>query len=257
MKKDLLLEFGEGEVRTQCWGLGRVGYQEAWDFQKDWVQKRIAGEVPDALFFCEHDPVITLGRGAQREPDPLVALQKEIPVLAIERGGHSTYHGPGQLVVYPIMQLRRKQSAWARSGVVNLIRTLEDWMMGYLAEQGLATEAICEKTGVWVTQPGPAGIAEPAERKIASIGIAVKRWVSYHGMAINISTGLDPWKALNPCGFASQVMTDLNRETGMTQSIDSAQRDLLAKAQIHFLGERQGRQGQLENNNVGTCSRTT
>lgn len=232
---------GSGESQIECVLWGRVPYEEAWARQKELLQKRIQGEVSDTLIFVEHEPVITLGRESQRGEEPFVDQSSGIPVVPIERGGQSTYHGPGQLVIYPIFQLGRKKESWARSGVVNLIRSLEDWVIDYLASLELKSQAICDKTGVWVTAPGPAGVNFPQERKIASIGIAVKRWVSYHGLALNIDTGQEPWKAINPCGFEAQVMTDINRELSSKRSIDTVQNDLLGRAERHFVGPRQGR----------------
>ena len=240
-----IASFGEGSAKVDVVDWGRIDYLEAWDLQKELVEKRTQGLIPDTLVFCEHNPVITLGRGAQRGDAPFLNAG-EIPILNIERGGLSTYHGPGQFVAYPIFQLARKSTSWSRAGVVNLIRSMEDWMIGVLAEQGLESKAICEKTGVWVTAKTPylmekessSFAAAPSERKIASIGIAVKRWVSYHGLAMNFDTGLDPWKAIKPCGFQANVMTDLQMETGLSYSYDKVKVMMLDKFWKHFGSER-------------------
>ncbi len=181
--------------------LGRIAYAEAWALQKELLEKRYREDIGDTLIFCEHDPVITLGRGSQRGVAPIIR-SSQIPVFEIERGGQATYHGPGQLVAYPIFKLGRKNSGASREGVVGLIRALEDWVISYLKSEGLRAAAIPGKTGVWVNE----------SRKIASIGIAARHWVSYHGLALNVSTGTKPWQMIDPCGFESSVMTDLQTE---------------------------------------------
>lgn len=181
---------------------GKIDYSEAWQKQKLRVEARISGEVPDAIIFCEHPPVVTLGRGNKREA-PELYIPPQVPVIEVERGGLATYHGPGQLVCYPIFKLNQDKEG-ARSGVVGLIRALENWIIQSLSAEGLRSGAVIGKTGVWVDE----------QRKICSIGIAVRRWVSYHGLALNYSTGSEPWAWLNPCGFSANVMTDLSREKG-------------------------------------------
>ncbi len=185
---------------VQNWG--RISYCKAGERQKTLVDERIADKISDTLVFCEHDPVITLGRAAQREdesvslkPEIKQALGTSIEVISIERGGMATYHGPGQIVAYPIFKM-------GKGGVLQLIRSLESWVVDFLKSAGLDAGVIEGKTGVWVA----------GERKIASIGIAARHWVSYHGLALNLSTGPDPWKLINPCGFDSSVMTDLKQE---------------------------------------------
>ena len=201
-------------LRIENWG--RISYLEAWVRQKELLQKRIAGELGDTLVFCEHDAVITLGRGALRADGPQV-LADDIPIIEVERGGLATYHGPGQVVAYPIFQLGRGDEAYSKRGVHNLIRSLELWVIAYLKGFGLAAGTVPGKTGVWIDDA----------RKIASIGIAARHWVSYHGIALNIDTGIEPWTKLNPCGFSSTVMTDLQRETGQSLSFAHAIEGLL------------------------------
>lgn len=197
---------------------GRIEYGKAWELQKTLLERRIADEIPDTLLFCEHDPVVTLGRGAQRGLAPVVRDQK-IPVFETERGGLVTYHGPGQIVVYPIFKLGRKNSGAAREGVVGLIRALEDWVIGYLQSKNLRAGAVAGKTGVWIEE----------KRKIASIGIAARHWVSYHGLALNISTGQEPWMLIDPCGFESSVMTDLQKELGESLDFATIKKELMAR----------------------------
>jgi lipoyl(octanoyl) transferase len=202
----------------QNWG--RIPYLEAWNQQKNLLDKRIKDEIPDTLIFCEHEPVITLGRGALRADSPQVYSTK-IPVLEIERGGLATYHGPGQLVIYPILQLAKKESGsntpYAKRGVHNLIRSLELWTITWLQSHDLNAGVVEGKTGVWID----------GTRKIASIGIAARHWVSYHGIAINLNTGSEVWNALSPCGFSASVMTDFQMETKKTLSAEHASGELI------------------------------
>ena len=225
---------GEGESRIDIVDLGLMPYREAWKIQQSLVASRVAGRTPDTLVFVEHPPVITLGRGAQRGNGAWVQPAPGTEIIEIERGGLATYHGPGQLVVYPIFRLDRKQRCPSREGVVSLIRALENWIIQSLARFEIKAGALEGKTGVWVSG-GARNLVQadlPIERKIASIGIAVRRWVSFHGLAFNYDTGVEVWRQLNPCGFSADVMTDLSLEcarkigraellTALLASIDS------------------------------------
>lgn len=190
--------------------LGRVDYHKAWQKQKELLQLRIEERIPDTFIFCEHNPVVTLGRGAQRQSQWID--KPGIEIVPIERGGEATYHGPGQLVVYPICKLKGTGHRFSSKGLVGFIRELENWMIAVLKDYGVQGEAISGKTGVWVDQ---------GQRKIASIGIAASHWVSYHGLAFNFSTGKDVWRGFNPCGFSANVMTDLQHETGLVHDYES------------------------------------
>lgn len=204
--------FGHRPLEVQDWG--HIPYREAWARQRELVERRIKGEIPDTMVFCEHDPVITIGRGGQRGERPVIFPPPGTDVVDIERGGLATWHGPGQVVAYPIMKLDRG----AGFGVLALIRALEAWVVDYLGAQGLKAGIIDGKTGVWID----------GERKIASIGIAVSHWVSYHGLSLNFATGMDPWRCFNPCGFDAEVMTDLRKETKRAIDYRDVVRDLAA-----------------------------
>ncbi|HVJ65623.1 MAG TPA: lipoyl(octanoyl) transferase LipB [Bdellovibrionota bacterium] len=198
--------------------LGDVDYLRAWDLQKELLEKRINGETGDTLVACSHPAVITLGRQSQRESDPLVWSNPDVPVVEIERGGKATYHGPGQVVIYPIVYLSPNKDSQVKGGVVGLIRQMEEAMIRYLADvHGLSATRVEGATGVWID----------GTRKIASIGIAVRKWVSYHGLAFNVSTGKRVWEGFNPCGFSSDVMTDLQIETGKVIDQNEVQEALL------------------------------
>jgi lipoyl(octanoyl) transferase len=178
---------------------GLTDYQSVWALQKALVQQRLADEIPDTLLIGEHPPVITLGRGSHREN----LLNPTLPVLEIERGGDVTYHGPGQLVAYPIFRLPEGQRDLHR-----YLRNLEEVLILTLGQFGLMGVRNPEWTGVWVV-PGNSSQTEPTLRKIASIGVAVRRWVTYHGLALNVSTDLSHFRQMNPCGLESHLMTSM------------------------------------------------
>jgi len=181
-------------------GLGRLSYERALDLQRTLSQWRISGEVDrDMLLLVEHAPVITLGRGSRPENLPTrrdVLEARGIELFEIERGGDITFHGPGQLVGYPIFNLRehREDLHWfLRQLEQSLIRALEDF--------GIRAERRSDYTGVW-TQG----------RKIASIGIHVKQWVTWHGFALNVTTDLSYFDYIVPCGIPDVVMTSIQHE---------------------------------------------
>ena len=167
--------------------LGRTPYAEAHALQRQLVEERLAGETGDVLLLTEHDPVVTVGRGA----DTSELGQLDLPVVAVERGGEATYHGPGQLVVYPILLLPE-----GRRDLHRYLRDLEQVVIGMLAEVEVEGTRRQGLTGVWV-----------GERKIASIGVAVRRWVTWHGFALNLATDLEAFRAFRPCGLDPEVMT--------------------------------------------------
>lgn len=185
---------------------GLTSYSRARDYQQELVERRARGEIPDTVLFLEHSPVITRGRGLQftgqpRErhmPLPL-QLPREIEFSESERGGDLTYHGPGQLVVYPIVKLDGSSVFAPNHDVAGFLRGLERWFLATLQGWGLEADARESATGVWV-----------GERKVASIGIAVRKWVTYHGIAINAVNSLEPFHLISPCGFAPEVMTSLS-----------------------------------------------
>ncbi len=197
------------------WGL--LEYSEALRRQHEAVERRLRGEVGDTFYFVEHPAVITRGRASLRQQMPVLP-PPHVPVLNVERGGMDTYHGPGQIVVYPVVKLGKTSSVEAARGVVSLIRCLELSIVATLCGLGLKSASLVDKkTGVWVG----------GERKIASIGIAARHWVSFHGLSLNVNTGLEPWAWLSPCGFGAEVMTDLKTEMAeSTVSLDQV-RDLL------------------------------
>ena len=185
--------------RVQLVEAGRVPYDRALDWQRTLAQARIDGRLEeDLLLLLEHPPVVTLGRTAQGAH---VLRPEGVDVVEVERGGDVTFHGPGQLVGYPIFDLHgppyRQDLHW-------YLRTLEDALIAALAELGIPAERKTGYTGVW-TRRG---------RKIASIGVHVKQWVTWHGFALNVTTDLAQFERIVPCGIPGVEMTSVEREGG-------------------------------------------
>ena len=169
--------------------LGRVPYEPTWRAMQQFTEARDAA-TPDELWLLEHEPVFTLGMNA----DPAHVLGAgEIPVIRIDRGGQVTYHGPGQLVVYPLIDLRR-----AQLGVRDLVTALEGAVIELAARHGIRAECRARAPGVYV-----------AGAKLASVGLRVRRGGSYHGLALNVDMDLAPFARINPCGYAGLEMTQL------------------------------------------------
>lgn len=169
--------------------LGRVPYEPTWRAMQAFTEQRNAN-TPDELWLLEHEPVFTLGMNG----DPAHVLAAgDIPVVQIDRGGQVTYHGPGQLVVYPLIDVRR-----AGLGVRDLVTGLERAVIDYAARFGIKAECQARAPGVYVNGS-----------KLASIGLRIRRGGSYHGLALNIDMDLEPFLRINPCGYAGLEMTQL------------------------------------------------
>ncbi|MGO9452656.1 MAG: lipoyl(octanoyl) transferase LipB [Candidatus Binataceae bacterium] len=171
--------------------LGLVEYEHAHALQQALVAARIRDEIADTLLLLEHPHVYTLGRGADERF--ILAARPGVPIVRVSRGGEVTYHGPGQVVGYPIIKLEG-----AARDVGRYLRDLEQVMIGALAQYGIAAARREKLTGVWI---------EP--RKIGSIGVGIRRWVTYHGLAINVSTDLNYFESIVPCGIAGCEMTSV------------------------------------------------
>jgi lipoate-protein ligase B len=176
------------------------------------VARRADGKIPDCLLLLEHDPVVTLGR-AFAGPEPAIAGME---IARAERGGKATFHGPGQLVGYPILAL-----AEGERDLHLHLRRIEDLLIAALAEFGIAGEREAGATGVWVRMGN-------ATKKVASIGVAVRRWVTYHGFALNVGRDLRGFDGFDPCGFSSSVMTSLSellhRDVPLSEAAGAASR---------------------------------
>ena len=188
------------------WNLGLVPYGEAWELQRKVAAAVAQGALPDTVLLLEHPPVVTLGR--RTEPGELHIPQgAEVEIVETDRGGKSTYHGPGQLVCYPILDLKRHGR-----DVKEYVRNLEEALIGTLAAVGVEAGRLEGLTGVWLERP---------PRKIASIGVHVSRWVTTHGYALNVD--LDPapftdW--ITACGLEDAMFTTISREIGRPVTVD-------------------------------------
>ena len=190
-------EGAQGLERTlEVRRLGRTDYKECYELQKKLVEERAGDRIGDVLIVTEHQPVITLGRKTPADAVPSVCASPEgdpIPIVEIERGGEATYHGPGQLVAYPILKLPE-----GRRDLHRYLRDLEQVVIGILSEFELQATRREGLTGVWL-----------GEQKICSVGVAVRRWVTYHGLALNLHTDLSAFRGFQPCGLDPDVMTRL------------------------------------------------
>lgn len=186
--------------------LGIQPFDKVWELQKELVQERAKGQIANRLLLVEHPLVFTTGRAFKPEHllDP-----GDIPVMALERGGDITFHEPGQLVGYPIVALKEGQR-----DIKQFLNTLENLLIATLKHFGIAARST-EDTGVWV-----------GDKKIASIGISVRRWVTYHGFALNVSNPLQHVKLIKPCGFLPETMTSMQKITQTSCQIHTVKETL-------------------------------
>jgi len=200
----------------QCWvvDLGLIGYGRAFVLQQRIVAARKASLIPDVLLFCEHPHVITQGRNGRAEhllaPEAMLR-QMGVEFHASNRGGDITYHGPGQIVAYPILNLAeiRRDVGW-------YVRQLEEAMIRTTAEYGISAERVEGRTGIWVDVAGSEDREE--EEKLGAIGVHISRWVTSHGLAYNVSTDLRYFDLIVPCGIADKRATSLTKLLG--RSVD-------------------------------------
>jgi lipoyl(octanoyl) transferase len=186
--------------------LDRVPYQEAWDLQRALAGAVSQGAIPDTVIFLEHPPVVTLGRRTD-EQELHVPTGAEIEVVETDRGGKSTYHGPGQLVCYPILDLTRHGK-----DVKKYVRDLEEALIRTLTPLGIEATRLDGLTGVWLQRP---------PRKIASIGVHISRWVTTHGYALNVDLDPAPFTEwITACGLEDAAFTTIARELGRTVTVE-------------------------------------
>ncbi len=206
------------DISIQYWG--RTAYAEAFERQKEQVQSRIDGNIGDTLLLTEHDPVYTIGMrsgsAAHLLWDPAKLAAQGITVAETNRGGDVTYHGPGQVVGYPIMDISSVKDLHA------YLRFLEEVMIRALGNLGLAATRRDGLTGIWLGQ-----------RKVAAIGVAVRRWVTYHGFALNVDPPMAHFDGIVACGIADTdgTVTSLARELPDTPSMDAVQTVLFEEFQ--------------------------
>lgn len=208
--------------------LGRVDYDEALELQRTLVEQRRAGLIGDTLLLLEHPPVITLGARSRHATTNIVASRETLDAAGIAihdtgRGGDVTYHGPGQLVGYPIFDLRPD-----RQDVHRYVRDLEEALIRAIASFGVDGVRIPGLSGVWV---GSAG----CEEKVAAIGVRISRWITSHGFALNVTTNLTHFQFIVPCGIADRGVTSLERLTGRAVSMTEAE-DAVAHAMGQVFG---------------------
>jgi lipoyl(octanoyl) transferase len=213
--------------------LGRIPYGQALALQEELVEARIAQQIPDTLLVLEHPPVITLGRAAKLDHVLLSreALQAQgVEVFETGRGGDVTYHGPGQLVGYPIIDL-----APDRQDVRKYVNGLEEVMIRVAASYGLTAARVSGLNGAWIE-----------DRKLGAVGVRIRHWVTMHGFALNVSTALDAFDLIVPCGIRDRGVTSLERELGRTVALDeAAERAVQAFADVFDAEPRAGSRSAL------------
>ena len=190
-----------GSVAPVLRDLGQVDYLATFERMQRFTAERGA-DTPDEIWFLTHPPVFTLGLAGKREH---VLAPGDIPVVQADRGGQVTYHGPGQLLVYVLLDLRR-----ADLGVRDLVTALERSVIDFMAQRGLEAAARADAPGVYVRGA-----------KLASLGVRIRRGCSYHGLALNVDMDLEPFHRINPCGYAGLAMTQL-RDLGVSLSVEQA-----------------------------------
>ena len=202
--------------------LDRMKYQQVYDLQKKLVKLRYQSEIPDCLIVCEHDPVITMGRGTDKN-NLLVSEEslrkKGVDLFEIERGGDITFHGPGQVIMYPIINLQGRGKDTHK-----YLRDLETVVINTLNELGLKAGIKKGLTGIWVN-----------DHKVGAIGVAVSKWITYHGLALNVNTDLDYFKLINPCGITEYPVGSISGLLGRTIDIDDIKK-LLIDSFVRYFG---------------------
>jgi lipoate-protein ligase B len=187
--------------------LGSRDYAEVWNLQRKLLELRVKKAIPDTLVLVEHPHVFTVGKGIAGD---VPATVEGVPVFRIERGGQWTYHGPGQLVGYPILDLNARQR-----DIHMFLRNIEETIIRALAKFGITGER-GEQTGVWV-----------GRKKVASIGAAVRNWVSFHGFALNVNTDLNYFQMITPCGFPGSTMTSMKSLLGREMDFGLVKNEVL------------------------------
>lgn len=199
--------------------LGRVSYDDGLKLQAELVEQRRSGAIPDTLLLLEHPPVITLGVKTRQGPKHIVAsdaelAQQGVTVHETGRGGDVTYHGPGQLVGYPILDLAAEGNI--RKDVHRYVRDIEDVLIRIAASFGIEAKRVPGLTGVWVGDDGH-------EEKLAAIGVRISRWITSHGFALNVSTDLRHFNLIVPCGIVDRGVTSLEKLLGRPVSMAEAE----------------------------------
>ncbi|MDE6093278.1 MAG: lipoyl(octanoyl) transferase LipB [Muribaculaceae bacterium] len=191
---------------------GLLPYRDGWDMQHRFLEQVDKGIVPETILLVEHSPVFTLGfhgNASNMLASEELLQSRGAEIIRVERGGDITFHGPGQLVAYPILRLRDRHY-----GVKSYVSRLEQSVIDTCAAFGIKSGRVEDATGVWC------GIDTDAERKICAIGVKVSHGVTMHGLALNVNTDLDWFRLINPCGFITKGVTSIMDETGKTPDLD-------------------------------------
>ena len=206
------------EVKVNTMNLGKRSYGEVWNLQKKMQIKRMAGEIDDLLILVEHDPVYTLGKNADVN-HLLQSRDRTIEVFNVERGGDITFHGPGQLVGYPIIDLAnyKKSVSW-------YMHSLEQLTIEVLSEFEISAKRVKGLTGVWV-----------GDKKIAAQGVRLTRWVTMHGFSINVNTDLSYYNGIIPCGIFDRGVTSMEELLGSTQKMEKVRTLVIDKFNQIFM----------------------
>ena len=202
--------------------MGRIGYDDGLRMQRELAEQRKQVIIEDTLLLLEHEPVVTLGRNGRRDSIKGTSddfAQSGVDLVESDRGGDATYHGPGQVVGYAILDLRPD-----RKDIRRYVRSLEDVMIATLAEYGVQSDRLDGAPGVWLSDPA---------RKIGAIGARVSRWVTHHGFALNVNTDLSHFDLIVPCGIADKGVTSLAQELGRRVSII----EVMERLASHFCRE--------------------
>jgi lipoyl(octanoyl) transferase len=219
--------------------LGRVDYASGLILQKRLVEARHAGVIGNTLLLLEHPPVLTLGRNSDRAnvlaSDEFLAY-RGVEIHEINRGGDVTYHGPGQLVGYPILDLRSFTvgDSARRLGAVDYVRLLEEVMIRACADFGVRTQRIAGRTGVWTIAGGASSTNARLEKKIAAIGIHISRGITSHGFAFNVTTDLRDFELIVPCGIADRSVTSLELEADADTQPPATMENVANSISRHF-----------------------
>jgi len=199
----------------KIWNLGLMEYGEAWELQRRLHRQRVEGEISDILLLLEHPPTLTIGKSGTLD-NVLISrerlAQQGISLFFIDRGGDVTYHGPGQLVGYPILDLRARGK-----DLRQYVRNLEEVILRTLRMFSIEAGRDVSHPGVWVN-----------EEEIAGIGLSLRRWVTMHGFALNVNTNLDHFTCINPCGFSDRRATSMSRILGRTISMEAVAEHLVS-----------------------------
>ena len=228
LARDLVPPYSASRLKQlEVQRLGRRLYSEVWEYQKNLMEQRKKGRILDTLILVEHEPVYTLGKNGD-ENHLLQSRRREIPVFRTERGGDVTYHGPGQLVGYPILDLHdhRMSVSW-------YMRSLEEVLISTLADFDITAERQGGVTGIWV-----------GDQKIASLGVRLSQWVSMHGFALNVNTDLSYFDGIIPCGIFESGVTSMEKVLDAKQSLNAVERVVENQFRAIFGFERKVKTGE-------------